>query len=216
MRRKIGDLELALDGRLDEHHRFLLALQLRRLETLEADIAQVDARIDEQLEPYRDQHALLAQIPGVDRVLAATLIAELGVDMSVFRGPRALAAWAGVCPGNNESAGRRLGSRTRRGNVYLTTALVEAALGASLTHGSYLRDKFFRLKARRGHNRAAMAIAHKILIAAYHVLSTGADYKDLGDGYLDHLDKTKVANQLVRRLNRLGYQVTLTENDTAA
>jgi transposase len=216
MRRKISDLELALDGRLDEHHRFLLALQLRRLETLEADIAQVDARIDEQLEPYRDKHALLAQIPGVDRVLAATLIAEMGVDMSVFRGPRALAAWAGVCPGNNESAGRRLGSRTRRGNVYLTTALVEAALGASLTHGSYLRDKFFRLKARRGHNRAAMAIAHKILIAAYHVLSTGADYKDLGDGYLDHLDKTKVASQLVRRLNRLGYQVTLTEDDTAA
>jgi transposase len=216
MRRKIGDLELALDGRLDEHHRFLLALQLRRLETLEADIAQVDARIDEQLEPYRDKQALLAQIPGVDRVLAATLIAELGVDMSVFHGPRALAAWAGVCPGNNESAGRRLGSRRRRGNVYLTTALVEAALGASLTHGSYLRDKFFRLKARRGHNRAAMAIAHKILIATYHVLSTGADYKDLGDGYLDHLDKTKVASQLVRRLNRLGYQVTLTENDTAA
>jgi transposase len=164
----------------------------------------------------REKHALLMQIPGVDRILAATLIAELGVDMTVFRGPRPLAAWAGVCPGDNESAGKRRGAKARRGNVHLTTALVEAAAGASRKHGSYLRDKFFRLKARRGHNRAAMAIAHKILIAAYHLLSTGVDYKDLGAAYLDHLDKTKVAGQLVRRLNRLGYQVSLTENPTAA
>jgi transposase len=179
-------------------------------------MAQLDVRIDQRLEPYRDKHALLMQIPGVDRILAATLIAELGVDMTVFRGPRSVAAWAGVCPGNNESAGRRRGAKARRGNVHLTTALVEAAAGASRKHGSYLRDKFFRLKARRGHNRAAMAIAHKILIAAYHLLSTGLDYRDLGAAYLDHLDKTKVAAQLVRRLNRLGYQVSITENGTAA
>lgn len=216
LRRKVDDLELALDGRMDEDHRFLLSLQLARLKALDRHMAQLDVRIDRRLEPYREKHALLMQIPGVDRILAATLIAELGVDMTAFRGPRAVAAWAGVCPGNNESAGRRRGAKARKGNVHLTTALVEAAAGASRKHGSYLRDKFFRLKARRGHNRAAMAIGHKILIAAYHMLSTGVDYKDLGAAYLDHLDKTKVAAQLVRRLNRLGYQVTISETGTAA
>jgi len=216
LRRRVDDLELALDGRMDEDHRFLLSLQLARLKALDRHMAQLDIRIDQRLEPYREKHALLMQIPGVDRILAATLIAELGVDMTVFRGPRAVAAWAGVCPGNNESAGRRRGAKTRKGNVHLTTALVEAAAGASRKHGSYLRDKFFRLKARRGHNRAAIAIGHKILIAAYQMLATGVDYKDLGAAYLDHLDKTKVASQLVRRLNRLGYEVTITENGARA
>jgi transposase len=207
LRNKIDDLELALEGRLDSDHRFLLGLQLSRLEQVESDIAKVDERIDERLKPYEDQHTRLMQIPGVDRVVGATLIAEMGVDMRVFHSDKHLAAWAGVSPGSNESAGRRKSTRVRKGNIHLKTALVEAGNAASRKKGSYLKTKFHRLKARRGHKRAAMAIGHKILIFAYHMLSKGLDYKELGEAYLDHLDKTKVARTLIRRLKGLGYDV---------
>jgi len=211
LREKIPDLELALEGRMDFDHRFLLGLQLKRLEHVDSDIAKVDDRIDERLKPYEEQHARLKQIPGVDHVLAATLIAELGVNMSVFHSDKHLAAWAGVCPGNNESAGKRKNSQARKGNVYLKTALYEAGRAASQARGTYLKDKFFRLKARRGYKRAAIAIGHKILIAAYHMLAKGVAYNELGEAYLDHLDKTKVAANLVRRLQRLGFAVQITE-----
>ena len=209
LRRKRVDLVLALEGRVEDHHRFLLAIQLRRLEAAEADIAGLDQRIDEKLEPYRVAHALLMQIPGVDWVVAAVLIAEIGIDMSVFLSVYHLASWAGVCPGNHQSAGRQKSGRTRKGNVHLRTMLVGAAISASRTKGSYLKDKFYRLKARRGGLRAALAIAHKILVAAYHMLATGADYKDLGEAYLDQLGRTHTVSNLKRRLERLGYRVTL-------
>jgi transposase len=209
LRQKLADLELALEGKVEEHHRFVLEIQLRRLEQLDEHIAKLDERIDLKLAPYREHHTRLAGIPGVDRVLAGVIIAELGTDMSVFKSGAHLAAWAGVCPGNNESAGKRKRSEARKGNVHLMTALVEAAHGASRTKGSYLKDKFFRLKARRGYQRAAVAIAHKILRAAYMMLSTGTDYRDLGDAYLDAIDTTRVTTNLVRRLQRLGYDVNL-------
>jgi transposase len=209
LRRKRADLVLALEGRVEEHHRFLLAMQLRRLEAAEADIATLDRRIDEKLEPYRAPHALLMQIPGVDWVVAAVLIAEIGVDMSVFLSVYHLASWAGVCPGNHQSAGRQKSGRARKGNVHLRTMLVGAAISGSRTKGSYLKDKFYRLKARRGSLRAALAIAHKILVAAYHMLAKGADYKDLGEAYLDQLDQTRTVANLKRRLERLGYDVAL-------
>jgi transposase len=200
---------LALEGRLEEHHRFVLEMQLARLEQLDEHVGKLDERIDSKLEPYREQHARLARIPGVDRILAAVMIAELGTDMSVFKSAAHLAAWAGVCPGNNESAGKRKRADTRKGNVHLMTALVEAAHGASRTKGSYFKDKFFRIKARRGYLRAAVAIAHKILRAVYTMLSTGAEYHDLGAAYLDAIDAKRVTGNLVRRLQRLGYEVTL-------
>jgi transposase len=209
LRRKRVDLVLALEGRVEDHHRFLLAIQLRRLEAAEADIAGLDQRIDEKLEPYRVAHALLMQIPGVDWVVAAVLIAEIGIDMSVFLSVYHLASWAGVCPGNHQSAGRQKSGRARKGNVHLRTMLVGAAISASRTKGSYLKDKFYRLKARRGGLRAALAIAHKILVAAYHMLATGADYKDLGEAYLDQLGRTHTVSNLKRRLEHLGYRVTL-------
>ncbi len=211
LRDKIPELELALDGRVEEHHRFLLNIQLCRLEQVDVDIKQLEERIEQQLTPYQQQRRRLMKIPGVDRIVAAILIAELGVDMSVFRSASCVAAWAGVSPGNNESAGKQKTNETRKGNVHLKTALVEAATSASRKKGSYLKDKFFRLKARRGHKRATMAIAHKILKVAYQILSTGTDYKDLGDAYLDQLDQKRVATNLVRRLERLGYKVALTE-----
>jgi len=209
MREKIPQLELALEGRLQEHHRFLLRLQRRRLQQVEKDLAELEQRIFEKLQPYAPQHTLLLEIPGVDRILAAVIIAELGIDMSVFGSASQAASWAGVCPGNDESAGKRRSGRTSPGNIYLKTALVEAANAAARAKGTYLREKFYRLKARRGHKRAAIGIAHKILVAAYHMLSDQVSYNDLGDAYLDKLSKTQLTRSLVRRLDRLGYQVSI-------
>jgi transposase len=129
--------------------------------------------------------------------------------MSLFGSASRLAAWAGVCPGNDESAGKRRSGRTTAGNVYLKTALGEAVHAASRAKGGYLRDKFYRLKNRHGHKRAAMAIAHKVLIAVYHILSGGTSYNDLGDAYLDQLSNRHLTHSLPRRLERLGYQVTI-------
>jgi transposase len=216
LRKKIPELELALEGKIEEHHRFLLKLQLQRLEAVEKDLAVLEQRIREKLESYAAQLALLNEIPGVDWTLAAVIIAELGVDMSVFQSVSQLASWAGVCPGNNESAGKRKSSRIPKGNVYLKTALVEAANSAARAKGTYLRDKFFRLKARRGYKRAVVAIAHKILVAIYHMLSQQVSYNDLGDLYLDTRNKNHLTRNLVHRLERLGYAVTLTLQQKAA
>jgi transposase len=216
LRSKIPKLEMALEGRIEEHHRFLLKLQLDRLESVEKDLEVLERRIQQKLEPYAVQLALLDEIPGVDWTLAAVIVAELGVDMSVFESVSQLASWAGVCPGNNESAGKRKSSRIPKGNVYLKTALVEAANSAAKAKGTYLRDKFYRLKARRGYKRAAVAIAHKILVAIYHMLSQQVSYNDLGDLYLDQLNKHHLSRNLVRRLERLGYAVTLSLQEKAA
>lgn len=209
MRSKRAELALALDGRLEEHHRFLLKLQLGRLESIAVDLQLLDTRIDEKLEPYRAVHTLLQQIPGVDRVVAAVIIAEMGTDMSVFLSVYHLASWAGVCPGNNESAGRHHSGRARKGNVHLRTVLVQAATSAGRTKGAYLKDKYHRLRSRRGPKRAALAIAHKILVAAYHMMLRGTAYHELGEAYLDQLSEKRVAKGLVRRLERMGYQVEI-------
>jgi transposase len=209
LRKKIPELQLALDGRVEEHHRFLLDLQIRRLEQFDRDIDMLDREIDTRLQPYREQQTLLMELPGVERVIAATLVAEIGVDMSVFDSAEHLAAWAGVCPGNNESAGKRKNAHSRRGNIHLKTALVEAADAAARTNGTYLKNKFHRLKARRGHKRAAVAVARKLLIAAYYMLSTRAHFRELGPEYLDRLNPRRAAANLVKRLQRLGFVVTI-------
>jgi len=209
LRAKIDELEPALEGKLEPHHRFLLQLQLRRVEAAEQDLATLEEQIQQMLEPYAAQLKLLDEIPGVNLGLAAVIVAELGVDMKVFESVSQLASWAGVCPGNNESAGKRKSSHITKGNVYLKTALVEAANAAAKAKGTYLRDKFYRLKARRGYKRAAVAIAHKMLVAIYHMLSQNVSYNDLGDLYLDRLNKHHLTRNLVHRLERLGFQVTL-------
>lgn len=209
LRKKLSELTLALDGRVEEHHRFLLGMQLDRLDQAEASIHRLDERIDQKLVPYKEQHQRLMHIPGVDRIGAAVIIAELGVDMTVFRTPQHAAAWAGVCPGNNESAGRRKGQPGRKGNVHLTTALVQAAVCAARKKDSYFKAKYWRLKARRGPLRAALAVAHKLLLTAYHMLARGSDYRDLGGHYLDTISARAIKNGLVKRLERLGYRVQL-------
>jgi transposase len=210
LRAKIPALVLALDGRLDEEHRFLLHMQLDRLEQVGQHLAALDRRIDQQLVPLRDAHTRLKTVPGIDRIVAFRIIAEIGVDMSVFASADDLSSWAGVCPGNHERAGKRYRGTTRPGNVHLTTALVEAAQAAIRTKGSYLREKFHRLRVRRGYNRALVAIAHKILIAVYHMLRTGTDFHDLGADYLDRTDERRTTRTLVHRLEKLGYDVQLT------
>lgn len=209
MRRKLAELERALHGRLEQHHRFLLDVQMRRIEALEADVAALDGRLQERLVPYSRQMRLLQQIPGVDRVIAATIIAEIGVDMTMFVNSAHLASWATMCPGSYESAGKQRGGKTRKGNVHLKTALVMAANAAGRTKGTYLGDKHRRLKVRLGGLRAGVAIGHKILVSAYRMLSDGSDYKELGAVYLDQLNTHRTAGNLVRRLRQLGYDVQL-------
>ena len=201
LRRKLEPLALALDGRLTEHHRYLLAFHLRRVEAIEADLRALDERIEEKAQPYAAQRRLLRQIPGVDDRIAVAIIAEIGIDMTVFGNARRLAAWA--CPGNHESAGKKKKTVSRKGNIHLKT--VQAC--AARTKGSYYKDKYHRLKARRGSQRAA--IAHKILVAVFHRLAKTLPFKELGEAFLDQQARTRTTTNLVRRLNNLGYDVLL-------
>lgn len=208
LRVKRDELRLALDGYFREHHRFLLQVHLEMLDHLEVQIQKLQTRIDSLLTPYREPMERLMEIPGVKGCVAATIVAEMGVDMSVFASASHLAAWAGLCPGNNRSANKRRGEPIRKGNVHLQSMLVEAAAAASTQKGSYFKDKYRRLSARQGRTRAKVSVAHKILISVYQVLRSGQRYKELGADYLDQLDERRVKNNLVRRLQRLGYTVT--------
>jgi transposase len=216
LRKKIPQLTEALAGRLDAHHREMLAIQLARVEAAEADIAVLDKQIALRLEPYADQMALLMSIPGIDWIVAAIMIAEIGVDMSVFASAGHLSAWAGVCPGNNQSAGKNKPAGARKGNVHLKTALCNAAIGASRKRDSFFKSKYTKLKIRRGGGRAALAVGHKLLVCAYHMLSTGTFYKDLGEDYQDKRDAQRATNRCVRRLEKLGFKVVLEPSDARA
>jgi transposase len=209
LRRKIGALALALEGRLVEHQRLLLRMHIRRLEEIGRDLAELEAAIAAAVRPFAAQQALLMTIPGVNALTAAAIIAEIGVDMAAFGTARRLAAWAGVCPANHESAGKRKKRGTRKGDVHLKATLVTAAISASQARGTYLRAKFHRLKARMSAKKAAVAIAHKILVAVFHMLQRAATFAELGADYLDRLDKHRTAKRLVRRLDALGYDVML-------
>ena len=209
LRRKVGQLALALDGNLAEHQRLLLGLHIRRLEAIDRDLAELDAAIGAAMLPFAAQQACLATIPGVDALTAAAIIAEVGADMSAFGSAQRLAAWAGVCPASHESAGQQKRRGTRKGNTFLKATLVTAAISASQAKGTYLRDKSHRLRVRLGTKKAAMAVAHKILIAIFHMLQRGVGFADLGGDYLDRVDKHRTAKRLVRRLGALGYEVML-------
>ena len=209
LRSKIDRLALALDGSLAEHQRLLLRMHIRRLEEIGRDLAEVEAAITAAMRPFAAQQALLVTIPGVDALTAAAIVAEIGVDMAVFGTAQRLAAWAGLCPANHESAGKQKRRGTRKGNPYLKATLVTAAVCGARTKGTYLRDKFHRLRARMGTKRAAVAIAHKILVAAFHMLQRATAFADLGADYLDRVDKHRTAKRLVRRLDALGYAVML-------
>lgn len=210
LRRKLAELEQALSVPLEDHQRFILTIALESLDHDEACITRVERKIERQLEPYDAQRQLLMGIPGIDRIIAASIIAEIGVDMSVFEDVAHLVSWAGICPGLNQSSDKRFSTHIGRGNPFLKTVLVQAAVTGSRKRGSYLKDKFFRLKARRGFRRAAVAMARKILVIVYHMLKFGRPYQDLGDTYLDRLSRSRTKGNLIRRLEGLGYHVHLT------
>ena len=209
LRCKRDRLALALDGSLAEHQRRLLRMHIRRLEEIERDLTEVEAAIAAAMRPFAAQQALLVTIPGVDALTAAAIIAEIGVDMSAFGTAQRLAAWAGLCPANHESAGKQKRRGTRKGNPYFKATLVTAAVCGGQTKGTYLRDKFHRLRARMGAKKAAVAVGHKILVAVFHMLQRAVAFADLGAGYLDRVDKHRIAKRLVRRLDALGYAVML-------
>lgn len=209
LRKKIPELVQALQGNVSEHHRYLVEMSLRHLEYLGELVADLDERIDKAMEPYREEQQLLMSITGIEKESAECIIAEIGVDMSQFPSESHLASWAGVCPGNNESAGKRKSGKATKGDTWLRSILVQTAYAASRTKGTYLKDKFHRIAGRRGKKRAAVAVAHKILISAYYVLSYRVPYHDLGEHYLDNLNKDALQKKLVKRLEDLGNTVTV-------
>lgn len=208
-RQKRSELVEALRGQITDHHRTMLRLHLELIEALETALRQVDATVGKTLAPISYAADLLKTIPGISDVVAHVIIAEIGADMTRFPSAGHLISWAGLCPRNDESAGKRRSTRVRKSGTWLKTTLVTAAWAAVRKHDSYLRSQFLRLKARRGPKKAIIAVAASMLTAAYYMLRDRLEYRDLGPHYLDSLDKTKAINRLVRRLNQLGCQVEL-------
>jgi transposase len=210
LRRKIPALKEALSGRFGSHHALIVGSILSHIEFLDEAIGNLSAEIERVIAPFDRELELLTTITGVQRRTAEMLIGEIGVDMSRFGSAARLASWAGMCPGNNESAGKHRSGRTRKGSKWLRSALTESARAAARSKGSYLSAQYHRLKGRRGTNRAAVAVGHSILVAAYHILDRGVPYEDLGADYFLHRhDPERQANQLVRQLRALGYDVTI-------
>ncbi|MGA8027307.1 MAG: transposase, partial [Bryobacteraceae bacterium] len=210
MRIKIPALILALDGRPDAHFRWMLSELLRKLDRLDEERARVDARIDELALAYADVLRRLSTIPGVDRTTALVLLAEFGADMSQFPTPGRLASWAGLCPGNAESAGKHFSGRTRKGDRYVRRILVQSAWAASRANDCFLAALFFRIAQRRGLKKAAVAVAHRILILAWHILAeAGVEYYERGGDHFDRRNPERTARKLSRRFQAIGYRVTL-------
>jgi transposase len=215
LREKIPQLRLALEGNCTEHHRFMLRRLLSHLNYLETQVEEFSKRIGPELDKLlSDQkRKRLDAIPGIDRMSIENVIAEIGPDMSVFPDEHHLSSWTGICPGNEESAGKRLRSRTRKGNRWLRRALAESAWGASHKKDSYLAAQYRRLAARRGKKRALLAVGHSILVIIYHMLRRDVAYQDLGAEYFDRLEPERLKRYLVKRLERLGYRITLESNN---
>jgi transposase len=216
LREKIPQLEQALAGQFSPHHRFLIAQQLAHIDFLDASRERVSAEIGDRLRPFEPELEQFQTIPGVGRRTAAVLVAEIGTDLRRFPSARHLASWAGLCPGNDESAGKRRSGRTRKGSPWLRTALVEAAQAAAHTKDTYLAVQYRRLAARRGAKRAAVAVAHSILVMVYALLTQHVTYHELGGQYFDERDRQAVQRRLVRRLEALGYAVSLQPTTPAA
>ena len=209
LRKKRDQLAKALEGRVQPHHRFVLTELLCQIDGLDETIAHFDQEIEAYCAPYQDYVVLLDTIPGVAHQTAQVIVSELGIDMSRFPSANHLAAWAGVAPGNNESAGKRRSGKTRKGNPPLTTALVRAAHGAAHTRGTYLAAQYHRLAPRRGQKRAIMAVAHSILVIAYYLIRRKEPYREMGADYFDKLRPEETAKRLIKRLEHLGYCVAV-------
>jgi transposase len=209
LKAKQPQLESALRGLVGPHQQLLLKSQLRHLDFLDEEIGQMDEEIAQRMRPFEEALQRLDTIPGVGRRAAEQLVAEIGTDMSHFPTAGHLASWAHVCPGNNESAGKRKRGGIGGGNPWLRSALVEASWGAARTRETYLSAQYHRLAARRGGKRAAVAVAHSILVIVYHLLRDGTTYQELGGNYFDERDRQAAVRRSVQRIERLGYTVSL-------
>ncbi len=211
LRAKIPQLERALEGRVRASHRLLLRLHLEHIDDLASKIEHLNEEIERLMVPFEQEEQLrrLDGIPGVGRDVAQVILAELGADMSRFPSSAHAASWAGLAPGKNESAGKNRSGKIPPGNRHLKSALVQAAHAVSRTKGNYLAAQFRRLAARRGKKRAAVAVAHSILVIAYHILRDGTEYRELGGDYFDKRNQEQLQRSLVKRLEGLGLKVVL-------
>ncbi len=206
----------ALRGTVTPSHRFLLKLHLDQADALQKAVDGIDREVGEHLDPFRDAARRLTQVPGISDVVAAAIVSEIGTDMSRFPTAGHLISWAGLCPRNDESAGKRRSTRLRKGAPWLKTLLVQTAWCATRAKGTYLQAQFLRLKARRGSRKAIMAVAASILTAIYAMLKNSVDYADLGADHFTRADRIKTANRLLRKLGDLGFEVRDMRDRTAA
>jgi len=209
LKSKKAEIKESLVGNFRDHHRFMIQASLGQIGSLEKTIADLDQEIDRKLEGYHQEYELLQTIPGVKEQGAASIIAEIGVDMDTFPSEGHLSSWAGMSPGNNESAGKKKSGKTTHGNKNLRAILTQCAWAASKTKNTYLSAKYHSLVGRRGKKRALIAVGHKILIMAYHILKNGVPYKELGKHYLIHRREDKIVKSHVKRLQDIGYEVEL-------
>jgi transposase len=209
LRQKMPQLREALQGHLEDHHRFLLEQLLNHIEYLERTTTTICQQIQERSVPLQQSIDLLMSIPGVQWLAAVSILAEIGTDMSCFPSAKHLASWAGVCPGNKQSAGKRLSGKTTQGNPYLKAVLTEVIWGISRTRDNYLSAQFHRLSKRLGQPKAIVAMEHSVLTIIFHMLRDKKAYHDLGADYFKTMDRERLAQQSVKRLQALGYAVTL-------
>lgn len=209
LRNKIPELQQALEGRVTAHHRFLLRELLDHLYFVESKMRRIEQEVEEQLRPFQSEVARLCTIPGVDRVTAWGLLAEIGLDMKQFPDAQHLASWAGLCPGSHESAGKRKSGKIRKGSLWLRRCLCQGAWAVSTKKNNYLSALYRRLAARRGSKRATIAVAHNLLVIAYYILRDQTCYRDLGPDYFDRVNPGGLRRRLTKRLEGLGFKVTL-------
>jgi transposase len=210
LRRKLPDLRRALEGRFRPHHAFLIEQIIAKIDFLDDTMQRVMAELDRRLLPFEPILVALDTIPGVDRKTATIIVAETGADMTRFPSAAHLCSWAAMCPGQNESAGKRRSGSTRKGNQYLRAALIQAALAASRKKNCALQARYHRVKRHRGHKKAVVAVGHQMLEIAYYVMRDAVSYHELGADYLDRRHADRAVRRHVRQLEALGFQVTIT------